>query len=78
MPSNINLNGQELEAFSFQNNTDFNKSGEKKRENGYAGINLTESILIFREKLLQIPGNDKCADCGCPDAKWTSINLGVF
>ncbi|KAL0268895.1 UNVERIFIED_CONTAM: hypothetical protein PYX00_010679 [Menopon gallinae] len=29
------------------------------------------------EQLLKIPGNDKCCDCGNPDPKWASINLGI-
>eukprot|EP01112_Ceratiomyxa_fruticulosa_P018092 TRINITY_DN5742_c0_g1_i1.p1 TRINITY_DN5742_c0_g1~~TRINITY_DN5742_c0_g1_i1.p1 ORF type:complete len:187 (-),score=29.53 TRINITY_DN5742_c0_g1_i1:398-958(-) len=28
--------------------------------------------------LLDLPGNNRCADCGALDPKWTSINLGVF
>lgn len=27
--------------------------------------------------LMSIPGNDKCCDCGSPDPRWTSINLGI-
>ncbi|KAG9147747.1 hypothetical protein Leryth_018812 [Lithospermum erythrorhizon] len=30
------------------------------------------------EKLLSESGNDFCADCGSPDPKWVSFNLGVF
>ncbi|GAA0187035.1 GTPase-activating protein [Lithospermum erythrorhizon] len=29
-------------------------------------------------KLLSEGGNDICADCGSPDPKWVSFNLGVF
>ncbi|XP_008553293.1 arf-GAP with coiled-coil, ANK repeat and PH domain-containing protein 2 [Microplitis demolitor] len=29
------------------------------------------------EQLLKIPGNDTCCDCGNPDPKWASINLGI-
>ena len=28
-------------------------------------------------QILRIPGNSKCADCGNPDPKWSSINLGI-
>ncbi|XP_022141417.1 probable ADP-ribosylation factor GTPase-activating protein AGD11 [Momordica charantia] len=30
------------------------------------------------EDLLHQPGNRLCADCGSPDPKWVSLNLGVF
>lgn len=29
------------------------------------------------KQMLLIPGNMKCADCGNPDPKWASINLGI-
>lgn len=29
------------------------------------------------DKLLAIPGNNHCCDCGSPDPRWSSINLGV-
>ncbi|XP_034945730.1 arf-GAP with coiled-coil, ANK repeat and PH domain-containing protein 2 [Chelonus insularis] len=29
------------------------------------------------EQLLKIPGNDICCDCGSPNPKWASINLGI-
>lgn len=27
--------------------------------------------------ILAMPGNDECADCGAPQPKWASINLGI-
>ncbi|PRP86998.1 ArfGAP with SH3 domain, ankyrin repeat and PH domain 1 [Planoprotostelium fungivorum] len=29
-------------------------------------------------RLMQLPGNDVCADCGAPDPEWASTNLGIF
>lgn len=29
------------------------------------------------EQLLSIPGNNHCCDCGSPDPRWSSINLGI-
>lgn len=29
------------------------------------------------KQILLIPGNEKCCDCGSPDPKWASINLGI-
>lgn len=30
------------------------------------------------DKLLQLPGNGNCADCGAKAPRWASINIGVF
>uniref|UniRef100_A0A914H2P7 Uncharacterized protein n=1 Tax=Globodera rostochiensis TaxID=31243 RepID=A0A914H2P7_GLORO len=37
-----------------------------------------QKMKRFLKQLLGIPGNDRCADCGCPDAKWTSLNIGAI
>ncbi|PSN46505.1 Arf-GAP with coiled-coil [Blattella germanica] len=29
------------------------------------------------DQLLRIPGNDYCCDCGSPNPRWASINLGI-
>uniref|UniRef100_A0A8C9R690 ArfGAP with dual PH domains 2 n=1 Tax=Scleropages formosus TaxID=113540 RepID=A0A8C9R690_SCLFO len=29
-------------------------------------------------ELVKLPGNDRCADCGAPDADWASYKLGIF
>ncbi|KFP50331.1 Arf-GAP with coiled-coil, ANK repeat and PH domain-containing protein 3, partial [Cathartes aura] len=34
-----------------------------------------ETIL---QRVQSIPGNDQCCDCGQPDPRWASINLGVL
>ena len=28
--------------------------------------------------LVELPGNETCADCGAPDPQWASINLGIL
>ncbi|NXX94296.1 ACAP3 protein, partial [Centropus bengalensis] len=34
-----------------------------------------DSIL---QRVQSIPGNDQCCDCGQPDPRWASINLGIL
>nr|XP_025956417.1 arf-GAP with coiled-coil, ANK repeat and PH domain-containing protein 3 isoform X5 [Dromaius novaehollandiae] len=34
-----------------------------------------ETIL---QRVQSIPGNDQCCDCGQPDPRWASINLGIL
>ncbi|KAL3113706.1 hypothetical protein niasHT_016796 [Heterodera trifolii] len=41
-------------------------------------LNAKQQMKQFLKQLLAIPGNDRCADCGCPDAKWTSLNIGAI
>ncbi|XP_040203656.1 arf-GAP with coiled-coil, ANK repeat and PH domain-containing protein 2 [Rana temporaria] len=42
---------------------------------------VTETKLVKGESALQkvqcIPGNTKCCDCGIPEPRWASINLGI-
>uniref|UniRef100_A0A183BSQ4 Arf-GAP domain-containing protein n=1 Tax=Globodera pallida TaxID=36090 RepID=A0A183BSQ4_GLOPA len=49
---------------------------------GLAGASTSscakQKMKRFLKQLLAIPGNDRCADCGCPDAKWTSLNIGAI
>ncbi|XP_036443309.1 arf-GAP with coiled-coil, ANK repeat and PH domain-containing protein 2-like isoform X2 [Colossoma macropomum] len=45
-------------------------SGSESREKSLKG----ESAL---QRVMAIPGNSTCCDCGQPDPKWASINLGI-
>ncbi|XP_066579541.1 arf-GAP with SH3 domain, ANK repeat and PH domain-containing protein 1 isoform X3 [Amia ocellicauda] len=44
-------------------------SGENSLED------LTKAII---EDVLRMPGNEICCDCGAPDPKWLSTNLGIL
>ncbi|NXG10433.1 ACAP3 protein, partial [Sakesphorus luctuosus] len=46
-------------------------SASDSRERGGKG----EPIL---QRVQGIPGNDQCCDCGQPDPRWASINLGIL
>jgi hypothetical protein len=35
-------------------------------------------FMEFPEEILEIEGNDECADCGAPKPSWASKNLGVL
>lgn len=42
-------------------------------------LSRTQSVLSHSawEQFLQIPGNDRCCDCGHAEPRWASINLGI-
>ncbi|XP_034832118.1 arf-GAP with coiled-coil, ANK repeat and PH domain-containing protein 2 [Maniola hyperantus] len=42
-------------------------------------LNVTPAMKKIRiwEQLLSIPGNNYCCDCGSPNPRWASINLGI-
>uniref|UniRef100_A0A8C0VD04 Arf-GAP with coiled-coil, ANK repeat and PH domain-containing protein n=1 Tax=Cyanistes caeruleus TaxID=156563 RepID=A0A8C0VD04_CYACU len=46
-------------------------SATDSRERGGKG----ETIL---QRVQSVPGNDQCCDCGQPDPRWASINLGIL
>ncbi|KFR16405.1 Arf-GAP with coiled-coil, ANK repeat and PH domain-containing protein 3, partial [Opisthocomus hoazin] len=46
-------------------------SASDSRERSVKG----ETIL---QRVQSIPGNDQCCDCGQPDPRWASINLGIL
>ncbi|KAL4217594.1 Arf-GAP with SH3 domain [Mactra antiquata] len=53
---------------AFQDSASSERMNEEMKE-------LTRSIIDSIEKL---PGNKVCCDCGAPDPKWLSTNLGVL
>lgn len=63
------LSRQKLDRKSSTSTGSLDSSGETK-ERSLKG----ESAL---QKVLAIPGNACCCDCGQPDPRWASINLGI-
>ncbi|KAL4707847.1 hypothetical protein ACJJTC_001793 [Scirpophaga incertulas] len=53
---------------------DNSKSNDSNR-NSIAHIRMRK-VRIW-EQLLSIPGNNNCCDCGSPNPRWASINLGI-
>ena len=41
-------------------------------------VSITENETLVHKILSAVPGNRFCADCGCPDPDWASINLGIL
>uniref|UniRef100_A0A3Q2CV32 Arf-GAP with coiled-coil, ANK repeat and PH domain-containing protein n=1 Tax=Cyprinodon variegatus TaxID=28743 RepID=A0A3Q2CV32_CYPVA len=62
-------NGEKLDRKSSTSTGSLDSGGEPK-ERSLKG----ESAL---QKVLAIPGNACCCDCGQPDPRWASINLGI-
>ncbi|XP_017268960.1 arf-GAP with coiled-coil, ANK repeat and PH domain-containing protein 2 isoform X2 [Kryptolebias marmoratus] len=62
-------NGEKLDRKSSTSTGSLDSGGEPK-ERSLKG----ESAL---QKVLAIPGNSCCCDCGQPDPRWASINLGI-
>lgn len=40
-------------------------------------MSLNQFVCRMWEQLVKIPGNNSCCDCGSPNPKWASINLGI-
>ena len=61
--------------------TDDNNEGLKwedsDNEDNAGAKPIRSKIKRTAKQILLIPGNDKCCDCGSPNPKWASINLGI-
>lgn len=72
-------------ALSRNSNSDstlgsFKASGDDSKDSSkHAIVNNNNQIkkLKMWEQLVKIPGNNLCCDCGSPNPKWASINLGI-
>ena len=60
--------------------SDTEDNGESgSRESGSLKASKIERSKVKRtaKQILLIPGNEVCCDCGSPNPKWASINLGI-
>ncbi|KAM3931822.1 arf-GAP with coiled-coil, ANK repeat and PH domain-containing protein 2 isoform 1-T1 [Leptodactylus fuscus] len=57
------------------------KMDKKPSMSNASPVSESKEKLVKGESALQrvqcIPGNTKCCDCGLPDPRWASINLGI-
>ncbi|XP_056421351.1 arf-GAP with coiled-coil, ANK repeat and PH domain-containing protein 2 isoform X5 [Hyla sarda] len=57
------------------------KIDKKPSTSNTSPVSESKEKLVKGESALQrvqcIPGNTKCCDCGLPDPRWASINLGI-
>jgi len=54
-----------------------NSIGRRRSEGAGGGRAKGPATPRSAKQILLIPGNEKCCDCGSPDPKWASINLGI-
>nr|XP_023025538.1 arf-GAP with coiled-coil, ANK repeat and PH domain-containing protein 2 [Leptinotarsa decemlineata] len=50
---------------------------DRNRSGHVSGDNNNRTKKRMWEQLLKIPGNNFCCDCGSPNPRWASINLGI-
>lgn len=50
---------------------------DKPSDNKHAAASVRMRKVRIWEQLLNIPGNNNCCDCGGPNPRWASINLGI-
>ncbi|XP_059049173.1 arf-GAP with coiled-coil, ANK repeat and PH domain-containing protein 2 [Achroia grisella] len=50
---------------------------DKPSDNKHSPAIVRMRKIRIWEQLLNIPGNNNCCDCGSPNPRWASINLGI-
>ncbi|KAK4720647.1 hypothetical protein R3W88_010880 [Solanum pinnatisectum] len=54
-----------------------NVQGAVNDENALASVRVNQPDSVSKI-LREVPGNDKCADCGASEPDWASLNLGIL
>ncbi|MCD7457350.1 ADP-ribosylation factor GTPase-activating protein agd4 [Datura stramonium] len=54
-----------------------NVQGAVNDENALASVRVNQADSVSKI-LREVPGNDKCADCGASEPDWASLNLGIL
>lgn len=54
-----------------------NVQGAVNDENALASVRVNQADSVSKI-LREVPGNDKCADCGGSEPDWASLNLGIL
>lgn len=54
-----------------------NVQGAVNDEKALASVRVNQPDSVSKI-LREVPGNDKCADCGASEPDWASLNLGIL
>ncbi|KAG5617776.1 hypothetical protein H5410_017600, partial [Solanum commersonii] len=54
-----------------------NVQGSVNDENALASVRVNQPDFVSKI-LKEVPGNDKCSDCGASKPDWASLNLGIL
>uniref|UniRef100_M1CJI8 Gcn4-complementing protein n=1 Tax=Solanum tuberosum TaxID=4113 RepID=M1CJI8_SOLTU len=54
-----------------------NVQGSVNDENALASVRVNQPDSVSKI-LREVPGNDKCSDCGASEPDWASLNLGIL
>jgi len=56
-----------------------NVQGSVNDENALASVRVNQPDSFSVSKIQrEVPGNDKCSDCGASEPDWASLNLGIL
>lgn len=72
------LHGQDaVDEEKTEGSTGSNPSVSSDASGGTPKTDTKNKSKMRMEQLLSVPGNNVCCDCGAPEPRWSSINLGI-